>query len=150
MKSGKAILITLVLVVAGTGIAYAFRTKKKQAIKGSVSIGDIEIGQEEGVLKKQSTDEQHIMQLQEVLNALHQAAFYINNNCGGIKWGYMSGSLPGGKIVNESGVFDDKTEQACKYYLNRTEVELWYLDFIRQKIDKYKSGNKCTYPLAIA
>jgi len=150
MSTKKAILITCVILVAGAGVAYAFRNKK--AIKGkkaTLDVGPVEIGQVDNTLRQGSEDEQHVTQLQEVLNVLHKAAKYINTNCGGIKWGYMAGSNTDGSIVKENGVFDVKTANASQYYLNRREVELEYLDLIRKKVAKYKTGDKCVYPMAI-
>lgn len=153
MKQATRIIIISVGVLALGGIAYAATRKKKpvKKLSGSVSVGQgsSTSPDEEETLSQGSSDEQHVTQLQEVLNTLHRSANYINNNCGGIKWGYMAGSLSGGNIVNENGVFDARTAKACQYYLNRTQVDLDYLQFIRDKIAKFRKGDQCVYPLAV-
>lgn len=153
-KSAKIILITTGLLAVGAGVAYAYRKKKVSATKPVLVTADNPVTTTEtgsDVLKAGSTDEQHVLQLQEVLNTLHQSARYINLNCGGIKWGYMtSGNMADGKVVTENGKFDAKTKAAAKFYLNREEVDLWFLDLMRGKIAKYNKSDKCVYPMAIA
>jgi hypothetical protein len=151
MSAKKVILITCILCVAGAGVAYAFgRRKIKAPVKKKVSVtaGDNTAGTDEGdTLRKGSADVQHVTQLQEALNALHQAAIYINGHCATIKWPTKG---TGSTVVSENGKFDDATAAATKFYLNREEVDLDYLELIKKKIAAYKAGRLCEYPMGIA
>lgn len=93
---------------------------------------------------KKGSNNQYVEQLQDLLNQLHSAVQYINGNCGSIKWGLF----PGGTVA-VSGSFDDKTAQMSQFYLNRQEVEIDYLNELREKIGKWKKGSKCIYPLSV-
>lgn len=151
-KTTKIILTTCVLLVAGAGIAYAYSRRQKPGKKlfGNISVGGVIVaGNPDNILLEGSKDTKNIKRLQVALNILHKSADYINKNCGGIKWAVMPGSISGGNIVNENGTFDDRTTAASKFYLYREEVELEYLDLIYKKIDAWKKGDKCLYPLGI-
>lgn len=143
----KKILITVTLLLAAAGMAFALRkTKAGKKLSGILQIGDTQPTEGDGdVIGKGSGNEQRVQQLQEAINAIHKAAIYINNNCGGIKWAVFPGGL-----LSANGVFDDKTEKAVQFYFGgRKNVDLWYLDMIRQKITAYEKGDKCVYPMAI-
>lgn len=151
-KTSKIILVTCVLMVAGAGIAYAYsrRSKPGKKLIGTISTEDPKItGNPDNVLAEGSKDSKNVTRLQAALNTIHKAAFYINKNCGGIKWAVMPGSAFSGNIVNENGVFDEKTVAAAKFYLWREEVELDYLDMIMKKIAAWKKGDPCIHPLGI-
>lgn len=145
MTKGTKILIGVVATLGVTAL-FAFHKKSKAVVKkvGKLVIGDSSIGTPDNAdLKKGSTDAQHVMQLQQALNQIHAAAQYINSKCGGIKWAvYPGGTLP----VN--GSFDSNTAAASQFYLNRQEVDLDYLNSIREKLSKYQAGDKCKYPLS--
>ena len=148
MSTKKIILITLVIIMASAGVAYAFSKRKTKKDTGTVDVGESSATSDSGdILKQGSNDIQHVTQLQEVLNAIHKAAWYINNTCSSIKWPLLSGG--NANVVNENGVFDSNTERVTKYYLARTEVDLDFLNMLRSKIDKYRKGDKCIYPLSI-
>lgn len=151
-KTTKIILVTCVLMVAGAGIAYAYGRRKKPGknLTGTVLVGGTVVTDNpDNILAEGSKDSKNIIHLQAALNTVHKAAAYINKNCGGIKWAVMPGSMSNGNIVNEDGTFDEKTTAASKFYLWRDEVDLPYLDMILKKIDAWKKGDKCVYPLGI-
>lgn len=136
----------MVGVLAAAGLLLAFTKKGKKITKkvGKLVLPDSFTSTPEGEsLKKGSADEQHVMQLQQVLNSIHAAAQYINKTCGTMQWGVFPGGL-----ADVSGTFDDKTAQMSQFYLNRQEVDLDYLDEVREKIRKYNAGDKCKYPLS--
>lgn len=148
MTTGIKILIGGLSLAAVVGFL-GFTTKGKAIVKkaGSLLIGDSSAttSDNSGILKAGSDDVQHIMQLQDVLNALTTSIQYINKNCGVDPWPvYPLGTLQ----VN--GVFDASTSAASQFYLNRTEVDLDYLNQIRAKIAASNAGSdKCVYPLSI-
>lgn len=145
----KNIKIALIGVGTVTGIALllAFTKKGKQVVKkvGSLIIPDSSATTDAGgVLRAGSSDMQHVMELQQALNDLTTITTWINTNCG-IQWGVWPSGL-----IDISGVFDTRTASVAQFYLNRTEVDLDYLNEIRAKISAYNAGsNKCYYPLSI-
>lgn len=144
MTTGTKILIS---TIAGIGIIslFAFRKKVVPAVKkvGKLFIADSSTTTaDDGILKKGSTDEQHIEQLQAALNEIHNAAKYITASCN-VWW-----PINAAGILQENGVFDDRTATACQFYLNRKEVDLDYLNDIRNKLSAYRAGDKCKYPLS--
>lgn len=146
MTTGTKILIG---TVAALGIAALFafskktRTTAKKVVGRIADIGDSMTSTPDAMdLQKGSGDVQHILQLQQLLNELHDAVKYINSKCG-TPWLTYPGKMPG-----VSGVFDDATEKAMQFYLGRATIDLEYLNAIREKIAKYEAGNKCKYPLS--
>ena len=158
-KSAKIATITAVLLLAGAGVAYAFRKKKPVAavkkLVGSIiwpdEIGGTQVTTEDGsTVLKQGSKNQYVEQLKDALNDIHKAVAYINGNCS-MKWAYFN-KLPtssSGNILTPNDSFDSTTAQVAQFYLNRSEVELDYLNEIREKIAKWKKGNKCIYPLSV-
>jgi hypothetical protein len=145
MTTGVKILIGTTLVITVTGLII-FRKKVVATVKkaGKVFAGSSATTiADADVLKRGSADEQHVTQLQEVLNGITDAVQHINENCK-TSWGRW----PGGKLA-ENGIFDTRTEQASQFYLNRIEVDLDYLNDLRAKMKAYRSGDKCIYPLSI-
>lgn len=141
MTTGTKILIGTSLII-GIASLFAFRKKiSKQWGKIFIpdSSGVTDIGD---MLRKGSKDEQHVDQLQNILNEIHAAAKYINSKCG-ITWGVFPGDA-----LRPDGVFDDKTERMLQFYLNRKEIDLEYLNEIRSKLAAYQKGDKCKYPLS--
>jgi hypothetical protein len=144
MTKGVKILIG-VAAVGGVALLFAFRKKGVPAVKkvGKIVIPDSSATTPDNSdLQKGSGDVQHILQLQGLLNELHQAVIYINEKCR-TQWGLYQGTMPA-----VSGVFDDATENAMQFYLNRKTIDLFYLDEIRIKLARYEVGDKCKYPLA--
>lgn len=148
MTRGVKILIGVAGLLGITAL-FAFHKPAQTAVKKLVGkipfIGDTSPATPgDAPLMTGSADIQHIMQLQQALNDIHTAAVNINKNCKTISWGVN----PGG-ILQVNGVFDDKTATAAQFYLNREQVDLDYLDMVRTKIDKWRQGDPCIYPLSV-
>lgn len=161
-KTAKILLITGGLAIAALA-TYAQLKKKKTAVPlpappkpkktSSIVVGDnVSTTPADQPLTEGVDDPQHVIQLQDALNELHQAAGYINTNCSGIKWPTFAkwATDENGNILNAHGVFDSRTTAVSLYYLNKTTVTLDQLTALRAQLSAWRSGgDKCKYPLGM-